>query len=164
MSSLDNTGSRNYAKLAAGASQENLRVKSLVLLTVFGPLLIDLGEHVWIGEGSLKLLKLGSLTVPQGWVVSQDATGGEYTQYGNMLMTLAAHEAHDLNVTVYKQIWNEPDLTSYFNYSAGGTTFFHGTNSDYNNMYAAASTAMAVNVFPLSSARTGITCLVRACY
>ena len=74
----------------------------------------------------------------------QDATGGGYTQYGNMMKVLASHEAKDLNVTVYKQIWNEPDLTSYFNYSAGGSTFFHGTNSDYNSMYESASTAMAV--------------------
>lgn len=61
-----------------------------------------------------------------------------------MMKVLANHEAKDLNVTVYKQIWNEPDLTSYFNYSAGGTTFFHGTNADYNSMYESASTAMAV--------------------
>ena len=76
----------------------------------------------------------------------QDAVGGEYTQFGNMMKVLASHEADDLNVTVYKQIWNEPDLTSYFNYSAGGTTFFHGTNADYNAMYESASTAMAVRL------------------
>lgn len=64
-----------------------------------------------------------------------------------MMKVLASHEADDLNVTVYKQIWNEPDLTSYFNYSAGGTTFFHGTNADYNAMYESASTAMAVRNF-----------------
>ena len=74
----------------------------------------------------------------------QDATGGGYTQYGNMMKVLAEHEQKDLNVTVYKQIWNEPDLTSYFNYSSGETSFFHGTNSDYNAMYTAASTAMKV--------------------
>lgn len=73
----------------------------------------------------------------------QDADGSGYSQYGNMLRELAQHEA-EMNVTVYKQIWNEPDLTSYFNYSAGGTTFFHGTNVDYNQMYEAASKAMAV--------------------
>lgn len=60
-----------------------------------------------------------------------------------MLQALAKHEA-ELNVTVYKQIWNEPDLTSYFNYTAGGTTFFHGTNADYNQMYEEGATAMAV--------------------
>lgn len=75
----------------------------------------------------------------------QDASGGEYTQFGNMMKVLASHEADDLNVTVYKQIWNEPDLTSYFNYTAGGTTFFHGTNADYNSMYESAATAMAVS-------------------
>ena len=62
-----------------------------------------------------------------------------------MLAALADHEAKS-NITVYKQIWNEPDLTSYFNYSAGGTTFFHGTASDYNAMYAAGATAMAVGL------------------
>jgi len=77
--------------------------------------------------------------------VLQDATGGGYTQYGEMLRTLAQHEASDLNVTVYKQIWNEPDLTTYFNYSAGGTSFFAGTNSDYNQMYEEASLAMLVS-------------------
>ncbi len=77
-------------------------------------------------------------------VCVQDATGGGYTQYGEMLKTLAQHEAFKLNVTVYKQIWNEPDLTNYFNYSAGGTTFFAGTNSDYNQMYEEASLAMLV--------------------
>lgn len=74
----------------------------------------------------------------------QDATGGGYIEYGNTLKALAEREASQ-NVTVYKQIWNEPDLTSYFNYSAGGTTFFHGTSADYNQMYEAASTAMAVS-------------------
>ena len=73
----------------------------------------------------------------------QDADGIGYTEYGQMLQVMAAHQA-GLNITVYKQIWNEPDLTDYFNYSAGGVSFFHGTNSDYNQMYEAASTAMAV--------------------
>ena len=77
-------------------------------------------------------------------IALQNADGSGYSQYADALKALAQHEA-DMNVTVYKQIWNEPDLTSYFNYSAGGVTFFHGTNTDYNEMYAAASTAMAVS-------------------
>ena len=56
-------------------------------------------------------------------MLTQDASGDGFTQYAAMLAALAEHEAKG-NVTVYKQIWNEPDLTSYFNYSAGGTTFF----------------------------------------
>ena len=75
----------------------------------------------------------------------QDADGIGYTEYGQMLQIMAANQA-SLNITVYKQIWNEPDLTDYFNYSAGGVSFFHGTNSDYNQMYEAASTAMAVRL------------------
>ena len=58
-----------------------------------------------------------------------------------------------LNVTVYKQIWNEPDLTSYFNYTAGGTTFFHGTKYDYNAMYAAGSMAMKVRAYLLQESK-----------
>ena len=81
----------------------------------------------------------------------QDADGFGYSEYGEMLQVMAAHQA-GLNITVYKQIWNEPDLTDYFNYSAGGVSFFHGTNSDYNQMYEAAATAMAVRI---------LTCAVR---
>ena len=83
------------------------------------------------------------------WFV-QDADGGGFTQYANMLAYLADHEAKS-NVTVYKQIWNEPDLTSYFNYSDSATTFFHGTATDYNDMYRAGATAMAVS-YPSNTA------------
>ena len=73
----------------------------------------------------------------------QDATGGNFTEYATMLANLVQNNAKT-NVTVYNQIWNEPDLTSWFNYSAGGTTFFAGTASDYNAMYAEGSVAMKV--------------------
>lgn len=54
-----------------------------------------------------------------------------------------------LNVSSYQQIWNEPDLTTYYDYSATGVAFFHGTSIDYAEMYEASADGLRVGSGPV---------------
>lgn len=55
----------------------------------------------------------------------------------------ALHQSQ-LNVSSFRQVWNEPDLTTYYDYASTGTAFFHGTSTDYAEMYNAAAAGMLV--------------------
>ena len=42
-------------------------------------------------------------------------------------------------------MWNEPDLTTYFDYSSTGTAFFAGNSEDYTQMYSASDAGLRVS-------------------
>lgn len=73
----------------------------------------------------------------------QNADGSGYSNYQRVMEDFALHQSQ-LNVSSFRQIWNEPDLTTYYDYSSTGTAFFHGTSADYAEMYAAAANGMLV--------------------
>lgn len=51
-----------------------------------------------------------------------------------------------LTLTPRVQVWNEPDLTTYFDYSSTGTAFFAGNSEDYTQMYAATDAGLRVSL------------------
>lgn len=71
----------------------------------------------------------------------KNADGSGYSNYQRVMEDFALHQSQ-LNVSSFRQIWNEPDLTTYYDYSSTGTAFFHGTSADYAEMYAAAANGM----------------------
>ena len=44
------------------------------------------------------------------------------------------------------QVWNEPDLTSYFGSDPSANSFFTGTAKDYNDMYMASNNGLRVRI------------------
>ena len=74
----------------------------------------------------------------------QDPFGGGYTAYQAVSKKFAQHWK-DAGIPVIEEIWNEPDLTEYYD-AVTTVTMFMGNSKDYVDMYLAAVEGMLVSI------------------